>query len=272
MQKMKLACSLFTSAKARNRHAASSIVWHHGRLELLTPRRTSQYGTIFSAGLPMARTTRRPIRPTDCGEDPASMVRFRRDVGSLFSFIKASAILHQAQRRKTARRVVATLADYAVAYPIFSKVLAQSSGQSVTDNVRCRCRFDSRARRPGPAKAKGQFLSALQGDRRGAEVDDFRRADRHRTGIGNQPRIGPSGPPSISDFWSITKPGRANHSAGCPAAVDDADADCCRTPTRSLGRGPLERRPDPSDAVRLLHCFTLFQCAWNNQPFDLTSE
>lgn len=65
------------------------------------------------------------------------MVRFRRDVGALFSFIKASAILHQAQRKVDAdRRLVAALADYRVAYPIFSKVLAQTSGKGVTDNVR----------------------------------------------------------------------------------------------------------------------------------------
>ena len=65
------------------------------------------------------------------------MVRFRRDVGSLFSFIKASALLHQAQRQVDAHgRVVATVADYELAYPIFSKVMAQSSGKSVPDNVR----------------------------------------------------------------------------------------------------------------------------------------
>jgi hypothetical protein len=65
------------------------------------------------------------------------MVRFRRDVGSLFAFIKASALLHQAQRQKDERgRVVATGADYALAYPIFCHVMAQSSGKSVTDNVR----------------------------------------------------------------------------------------------------------------------------------------
>jgi hypothetical protein len=65
------------------------------------------------------------------------MVRFRRDVGSLFTFIKASALLHQAQRQKDDRgRVVATVADYALAYPIFSKVMAESSGKAVTDNVR----------------------------------------------------------------------------------------------------------------------------------------
>src|SRR5262249_2570207 len=68
---------------------------------------------------------------------PPSMVRFRRDIGALLRFIKASAILHQAQRQIDAQgRVVATLADYALAYPIFSKVLAQASGDSVTDAVR----------------------------------------------------------------------------------------------------------------------------------------
>jgi hypothetical protein len=68
---------------------------------------------------------------------PPLMVRFRRDVGSLFSFIKASAILHQAQRQIDSKgRVVATVDDYAVAYPIFSRVMAESAGKAVTDNVR----------------------------------------------------------------------------------------------------------------------------------------
>jgi hypothetical protein len=68
--------------------------------------------------------------------DPA-MVRFRRDFGSLLSFIKASALLHQAQRQVDAQgRVVATVADYALAYPIFSRVMAQSAGKNVPDNVR----------------------------------------------------------------------------------------------------------------------------------------
>ena len=50
------------------------------------------------------------------------MVRFRRDIGSLFNFIKASAILHQAQRQIDAQgRVVATIADYELAYPIFTR-------------------------------------------------------------------------------------------------------------------------------------------------------
>ena len=78
-----------------------------------------------------------PFAPQITSGIPPLMVRFRRDVGSLFSFIKASAILHQAQRQVDAQgRVVATVADYALAYPIFTKVMAQSSGKSVPDNVR----------------------------------------------------------------------------------------------------------------------------------------
>ena len=65
------------------------------------------------------------------------MVRFRRDVGALFNFIKASAILHQAQRQVDAQgRVVATVADYELAFPIFCRVMAHSSGKNVPDNVR----------------------------------------------------------------------------------------------------------------------------------------
>jgi hypothetical protein len=78
-----------------------------------------------------------PFAPQVTSGIPPLMVRFRRDVGSLFSFIKASAILHQAQRQVDDQgRVVALVADYALAYPIFTKVMAQSSGKSVPDNVR----------------------------------------------------------------------------------------------------------------------------------------
>jgi hypothetical protein len=90
------------------------------------------------------------------------MVRFRRDIGALFSFIKASAVLHQAQRKVDAQgRLVATLADYAVAYPIFSKVLAQTSGKGVTDNVRAV--VDLIAARTAPVAIKsagGKFARA----------------------------------------------------------------------------------------------------------------
>jgi hypothetical protein len=75
--------------------------------------------------------------PQIAAKIPPSMVRFRRDVESLFNFIKASAILHQEQRKVDDKgRVVATLDDYRVAYSIFSKVLAETSGQRVTENVR----------------------------------------------------------------------------------------------------------------------------------------
>ncbi len=85
---------------------------------------------------------------------PPLMVRFRRDVGSLFTFIKASALLHQAQRQVDAEgRVVATVEDYALAYPIFSKVMAQSSGKDVPDNVRAVVKLI--AERAAPAATKG---------------------------------------------------------------------------------------------------------------------
>jgi hypothetical protein len=81
------------------------------------------------AVVPFAPQIARGIKPL--------MVRFRRDVGALFGFIKASALLHQAQRQRDAQgRVVATIADYELAYPIFSKVMAESSGKDVSENVR----------------------------------------------------------------------------------------------------------------------------------------
>jgi hypothetical protein len=89
---------------------------------------------------------------------PPTMVRFRRDVGALFSFIKASAILHQAQRQVDAKgRVVATLADYAVAYPIFSRILAETSGQGVTENVRAVVDLIAKHATPTAAKPPGKF-------------------------------------------------------------------------------------------------------------------
>jgi hypothetical protein len=84
------------------------------------------------------------------------MVRFRRDVGSLFSFIKASALLHQAQRQKDAQgRVVATVADYAIAHPIFSKVMAESSGKAVTENVRVVVKLIAERAAAAPTKHTG---------------------------------------------------------------------------------------------------------------------
>jgi hypothetical protein len=106
------------------------------------------------AVIPFAQQIAAKIKPL--------MVRFRRDVGSLFNFIKASALLHQAQRQMDAQgRVVATVADYELAYPIFSKVMAQSSGKSVPDNVREVVKLIAdRAGSAATKPAKGKFQRA----------------------------------------------------------------------------------------------------------------
>ena len=120
------------------------------------------------------------------------MVRFRRDVGSLFSFIKASAILHQAQRQVDAQgRVVATVADYALAYPIFTKVMAQSSGKSVPDNVRevvklIAERAGSAATRP----PKGKFQRTAPAGP-GSEVVISSEQIGTATALANRPLTGP---------------------------------------------------------------------------------
>ena len=55
--------------------------------------------------------------------------------------------------------MIATIADYALAYPIFSKIMAQSSGQRVSDAVRSVVDLIAERAGPAPAKAKkGQFL------------------------------------------------------------------------------------------------------------------
>ena len=113
-----------------------------------------------------------PFAPQIAEKIQPLMVRFRRDVGALFGFIKASAILHQAQRKVDAHgRVVATLADYAVAYPIFSKVLAQTSGRSVTDNVRAVVDLITARAAPLAAKATGGKFSRTGATGASSEVE-----------------------------------------------------------------------------------------------------
>jgi hypothetical protein len=116
---------------------------------------------------------------------PPRMVRFRRDVGALFSFIKASAILHQAQRRIEDRgRVIATLADYAAAYLIFSKVLAQTSGQGVPDNVRTVVDLMAARTTPIAKKAAGGKFSRTGATGTSAEVELSSEQIGTITGIG----------------------------------------------------------------------------------------
>jgi hypothetical protein len=113
------------------------------------------------------------------------MVRFRRDVGSLISFIKASAILHQAQRQLDEKgRVVATLADYRAAYAIYSKVLAETSGRGVPENVRAVVDLIvRRADQPATKASAGRFTRAT-GPATNAEVALSCQQIGTETGIG----------------------------------------------------------------------------------------
>jgi hypothetical protein len=115
------------------------------------------------AVIPFARQIAAAIQPL--------MVRFRRDVGALFSFIKASALLHQAQRQMDAQgRVVATVADYALAYPIFSKVMAESSGTAVPDNVRAVVKLITERAGAATAKPTGMKFQRVEVAGHAAEV------------------------------------------------------------------------------------------------------
>jgi hypothetical protein len=126
-----------------------------------------------------------PFAPQIAAKILPLMVRFRRDVGALFSFIKASAILHQAQRKVDAHgRVVATLADYAVAYPIFSKVLAQTSGRGVTNNVRAVVDLIAARAAPLAAKATGGKFARTGATGASSEVELSSEQIGTATGLG----------------------------------------------------------------------------------------
>jgi len=78
-----------------------------------------------------------PFAPQLVAQVPPHLVRFRRDIQQLLTFIKASALLHQAQRRlDPIGRVIATLDDYRLAYEVFVPILGQITGRTVTDGVR----------------------------------------------------------------------------------------------------------------------------------------
>jgi hypothetical protein len=126
-----------------------------------------------------------PFAPQIAAKIPPSMVRFRRDVGSLFSFIKASAILHQAQRQLDNKgRVVAALADYRAAYAIFSKVLAETSGRGVPGNVRAVVDLIvRRAAQPATKAGAGKF-TRISGPATNAEVVLSSKQIGTETGIG----------------------------------------------------------------------------------------
>ena len=130
------------------------------------------------AVIPFARQIATAIQPL--------MVRFRRDVGSLFSFIKASALLHQAQRQTDDRgRVVASVADYALAYPIFSRVMAEASGKAIPNNVREVVKLiAARAGAAATTKPTGMRFQRVEVAGHAAEVTISREQIGIETGIG----------------------------------------------------------------------------------------
>ena len=78
-----------------------------------------------------------PFAPELVARVPPHLVRFRRDIQQLLTFIKASALLHRAQRKlDPVGRVIATLDDYRLAYEVFVPILGQITGRTVTDGVR----------------------------------------------------------------------------------------------------------------------------------------
>jgi hypothetical protein len=126
-----------------------------------------------------------PFAPQIAVKIPPLMVRFRRDVGALFTFIKASALLHQAQRQKDADgRVVAIVADYALAYPIFSKVMAESAGKAVPDNVRAVVNLVAERAGAAGKKPEGMRFKRVEVAGNAAEVTLSGNEIGNATGIG----------------------------------------------------------------------------------------
>jgi hypothetical protein len=129
------------------------------------------------AVVPFARQIAAAITPL--------MVRFRRDVDSLFSFIKASALLHQAQRQVDAQgRVVATVADYELAHPIFSKVMAEASGKIVPENVRVVVKLIAERAGTAATKSTGMRFQRVEVAGHASEVTISRDQIGMATGIG----------------------------------------------------------------------------------------
>ena len=57
---------------------------------------------------------------------PSSWMRTRRDHARFLNLIEVSAFLHQYQRVKKSGAIVATVADYAVAYQLAAQVLTET--------------------------------------------------------------------------------------------------------------------------------------------------
>ena len=59
---------------------------------------------------------------------PSSWLRTRRDHARFLNLIEVSAFLHQYQRERDSEAIVASIADYAVAYALAGEVLAETLG------------------------------------------------------------------------------------------------------------------------------------------------
>jgi hypothetical protein len=67
---------------------------------------------------------------------PADSIRMRRDADSLFSLIKASALVHQSNRQIESGAIIATLDDYEIAANLIEELIAVETGLQVPEKVR----------------------------------------------------------------------------------------------------------------------------------------
>jgi hypothetical protein len=74
--------------------------------------------------------------------------------------------------------------DYVVAYPIFSKVMAESAGKAVPDNVRAVVKLIADRTQAGPAKPTGMRFQRVAVTGQAAEVAISREQIGMATGIG----------------------------------------------------------------------------------------
>jgi hypothetical protein len=126
-----------------------------------------------------------PFAPQITAAIEPTMVRFRRDVGALFTFIRASAILHQAQRQLDAQgRVIANIADYELARPLFAKAMAESAGRGVPDNVRTVVKLIAKRAGVPAAKPTKMTFKRDEGAGRAVEVTISSEQIGTATGIG----------------------------------------------------------------------------------------
>ena len=81
-------------------------------------------------------------------------------------------------------RVVATIADYELAYPIFSKVMAESSGKTVPDNVRAVVKLIAERAGAAATKPTGMRFQRVEVAGHAAEVTISSEQIGTATGIG----------------------------------------------------------------------------------------